>query len=353
MTDASDESAGNAIPTRAVRIERSPGRMRAFRIAYDGRPFRGFQRQPDVRTVEDTLFDALRALDVFASEASEPSSSAGPISAKDESLNRSDRPDRPDRPAGYAAAGRTDAGVSALAQTVAFACPDWLTPSALNAELPASIRAWASADVDADFHATHDAARREYTYYLHAPAGGSLARDSAVARDSDRTGTTRTPRIDDETVRIALDRLGGRHDFHNLSADDSGTVRDLTATVDRDGEFLVVRVAAGGFPREFVRRVVTLLRRVGTGDVDLAFVDRVLDPEPLSGGAGIGPAAPEPLVLSGVSYPDCTFERDAEAVASATDVFGARRASALASARVAGHVRDGVEGIEGDTSESH
>ena len=45
------------------------------------------------------------------------------------------------------AAGRTDAGVSALAQTVAFDAPEWLTPRALNAELPAEIRAWASADV--------------------------------------------------------------------------------------------------------------------------------------------------------------------------------------------------------------
>ena len=39
--------------------------MRAFRIAYDGRPFHGFQRQPSVPTVEDRLFDALDSLDVF------------------------------------------------------------------------------------------------------------------------------------------------------------------------------------------------------------------------------------------------------------------------------------------------
>src|SRR6056297_1923774 len=102
--------------------------MRAFRVAYDGRPYHGFQRQPDVPTVENTLFDALAALGVADG-----------------------------KPAGYAAAGRTDAGVSALAQTVAFACPDWLSPAALNSELPATIRAWASADAEPDFHATHHA----------------------------------------------------------------------------------------------------------------------------------------------------------------------------------------------------
>ncbi|ERH00453.1 MAG: hypothetical protein J07HN6_02073 [Halonotius sp. J07HN6] len=40
--------------------------MRAFRLAYDGRPFYGFQRQPSVPTVEGALFDALRALSVIS-----------------------------------------------------------------------------------------------------------------------------------------------------------------------------------------------------------------------------------------------------------------------------------------------
>ncbi len=290
--------------------------MRAFRLAYDGRPFRGFQRQPDVPTVEDALFDALRALDVW--------SDAGSYLGEDAAEDRDH--DRPDRPPGYAAAGRTDAGVSALAQTVAFACPAWLTPSALNSRLPASIRAWASTDVSPTFHATHDAVEREYTYFLHAPADGDAA----------------SKRADDERVRTALRRLTGRHDFHNLTPEDEGTVRTLGATVDRDGEFLVVRVAADGFPREFVRRLVGLLGDVWRGAVDLAFVERVLDSTPLSGSAGVGPVRPEPLVLSGVRYPDCEFERDPDAVASAVAVFSGRRVDALANARVAGFVRDGV-----------
>jgi len=42
--------------------------VRAFRVAYDGRPFHGFQRQPDVPTVEDTVLAALRALSVLAAD---------------------------------------------------------------------------------------------------------------------------------------------------------------------------------------------------------------------------------------------------------------------------------------------
>ena len=316
-----DDNDNHRFPFRRRRIDRNPGQMRAFRLAYDGRSFRGFQRQPDVPTVEDALFDALRALDVW------PDASSDFENADDVSDD-----DRPDRPPGYAAAGRTDAGVSALAQTVAFACPAWLTPSALNSRLPASIRAWASADVDPTFHATHDAVEREYTYFLHAPTAGDVASKS----------------IDDERVRTALRTLTGQHDFHNLTPDDDGAVRTLSATVDRDGDFLVVRAAADGFPREFVRRLARLLESVGAGTVDPGFVDRVLDSKPLSGAAGVGPAPPEPLVLSGVRYPDCEFEPDSDAVASAADVFRARHSAALANAQVAGFVRDGI--VDGNST---
>jgi tRNA pseudouridine38-40 synthase len=323
---AADRVDGDAVRRR--RIERTAGAMRAFRIAYDGTPFRGFQRQPDVSTVEDALFDALRTLDVF----DDASDARGP-----------------DRPPGYAAAGRTDAGVSALAQTVAFVCPDWLTPRALNAELPASIRAWASVDVDPDFHATHDATRRAYTYCLHAPATPAEA-DPDDLRSPQIHDEPFPTHIDDDRVRDALSRLAGRHDFHNLTPDDEGTVRDLEGAIERDGDFLLLRVESDGFPREFVRRLVTLLRQVGTGAADPSFVERVLDPAPLSGRDGIGPATPAPLVLTGVDYPDCEFARDPEAAAGARERFGSRQSRALSKARVAALVRAGIGSGDGDSA---
>lgn len=79
--------------------------MRAYRIATDGRGYHGFRRRAAVETVSDVILDALRELD-----------HAG----------------REEVPPGYAAGGRTDAGVSAVAQTVAFEAPDWLVPFAFN-----------------------------------------------------------------------------------------------------------------------------------------------------------------------------------------------------------------------------
>ena len=295
--------------------------MRAFRIAYDGRPFRGFQRQPDVPTVEDALLDALADLGIADG----------------------------DTPPGYSAAGRTDAGVSALAQTIAFECPDWCSPGALNGELPPAIRAWATADVPQSFHATHDATRREYTYHLYAPAGGEDAETDASAVDAAGVDPFRAvgrsvPPVDDERIRAALDRLAGEHDFHNLSRDDRGTVRDLSLDARRDGDVLVLRVAAGGFARELVRRLVTLVRAVGTGERDPDFVDRVLGGDPLDGKAGIGPAAPEPLVLTAVDYPAASFDADPDAVAAVRSAFARRAREALGVARAAGTVAGGVDG---------
>ncbi|MGQ4554343.1 tRNA pseudouridine(38-40) synthase TruA [Halobellus sp. GM3] len=272
--------------------------MRAFRIAYDGRPFYGFQRQPSVPTVEDAIFDALDSLGVF---------------------DRSTR----HRPAGYAAAGRTDAGVSALAQTVAFDCPEWCAPRALNGELPADVRAWAAAEAPADFHATHDAARREYVYDLYGPD------------------------LDDGRAANAAAELSGEHDFHNLTPDSGGTVRDVSIRIDRVEEFLTLRVAAGGFPRQLVRRLVSVVHGVASGEMTRSDVRRLLGPEPLDGPDGVPPAPPEPLLLADVSYPGLDFRRDPNAAESARDVFENRRRDALVSASVAGRIADGVGGAEG------
>jgi tRNA pseudouridine38-40 synthase len=221
-----------------------------------------------------------------------------------------------ERPPGYAAAGRTDAGVSALAQTVAFDAPDWLRPAALNSELPADVRAWASADAPREFHATHDAAARTYTYHLHAP--------DADAGRADR----------------ALDGLRGTHDFRNLTPDDGETTRELSrATVEQDGPYLVFEFRAPGFLRQQVRRTVSLVAEVTTG---AAFerIDRVLGADPVDGPAGVAPAPPEPLVLTGVAYPGLDFERDPRAAGSARDVFEEKRVTHATAARVAGAVAD-------------
>lgn len=263
----------------------------AFRVAYDGRRFHGFQRQPDVRTVEGTLLAAVAALGLGSNETTAPD--------------------------GYAAAGRTDAGVSALAQTIAFDAPAWLTPHALNGELPDEVWSWASADAPLDFHARHDAHAREYRYFLWADG---LSMDLA---------------------QQTLDALSGEHDFHNLTTDDEHTVRDLDCALDEDGDFLVLTLTADGFPRALVRRVASLVRAVASGESALTRVDDILGPAELDGRRGIPPAPAYPLVLSDVTY-DLDFSVDEDGAASARAFFHGREREAAARARVAGFVTDAI-----------
>lgn len=260
---------------------------RAFRIAYDGGPFRGFQRQPDQPTVEGCLWEAFAALDVV-----------------------------PDA-AGYAAAGRTDAGVSALAQTVALRCPAWLDVPALNGALPPTVRAWAHADPDTPFHPRHDATSRAYTHVVHAPG------------------------IDLDRVVAAAGWLEGGHDFRHLTADREATSRRVTAVdVRRADPFLEVTVRAPGFLRQQVRRMVTLLVEVGAGERDRAVVEGILAGEPLPGHEGIRPADPAGLVLVDVAYDDLEFE---PAGARAHAAFREQSIGAARRARMFRKIADGIE----------
>jgi tRNA pseudouridine38-40 synthase len=265
---------------------------RAFRVAYDGRPYHGYQRQPDVPTVEDELLSALRSLGVCG---------AG------------------ETPPGWAAAGRTDAGVHALAQTVTFAAPEWCTPRALNGPLPGAVRAWASAEAPPDFHATWDCASRAYTYHLHAPDASA------------------------ECARAVTTALVGETDFHNLTDDAGDTVRRVDAcNVDRDGDFLLLAIRAEGFLHEAVRRVAALVRAVATGAAPAETVDRVLGPESRQGPEGVPAAPPGPLVLIDAAYPALDFSVDGEAAATARDALGERAVTALTRNRALGAVADGV-----------
>ncbi|GAB3685465.1 tRNA pseudouridine(38-40) synthase TruA [Salinarchaeum chitinilyticum] len=281
--------------------------MRAFRIAYDGRPFYGFQRQPDVPTVEDALLDALEALDVLDPGA-DADGGVRPI------------------PPGYAAAGRTDAGVSALAQTVAFEAPPWLTPRALDGALSEPVFAWAYADVpdgepdaSADFHATHDATRRRYVYQLHAPDA------------------------DPDLATAACSRLAGEHDFAALTMDDDGTVRTLETEVEWEKPYLELEVAAGGFPRHLVRRIASLVRLVAEGERPPSFVNALLDGSSVPASDGVPTAAAGPLVLAAVEYPDLAFFVDERAASTARQALAERRVEAATRVRTIRRIEDGID----------
>lgn len=323
--------------------------MRAYRIAYDGRPFHGFQRQPTVATVSDALLDGLVEADVI--DAPGDGARSRPV------------------PPGYAAAGRTDAGVSALAQTVAFDAPDWLTPRRFSALVPEEIAVYASSEVGEDFHATHDARARRYRYFLRPPSD-VIDREPRPASEGDSRGAGESageapepvavselsaPAVDPRPIdggrvtpaavaraRRAARSLSGTNDYHNLTPDETGTERSVEIVVEPCGPTLAVDVTAAGFPRELVRRLATLLRAATADRLPEGRIERLLGPEPVDGPAGVGPASPEPLVLLAVAY-DESFTPDEAAIEDAQRAFGSTAREAAMVARVNRLLADGLD----------
>src|SRR5689334_15773560 len=107
-------------------------------LSYDGTDFSGWQRQPDRRTVQQVLEEAIGQL-----TGTEPSTNAS---------------------------GRTDAGVHALGQVVHFLTasrhPPEIFVKALNALLPRDVRVLEAAEMPQAFHATLDARAKLYRYVI-------------------------------------------------------------------------------------------------------------------------------------------------------------------------------------------
>ena len=207
-------------------------------IAYDGTEFRGWARQPGLRTVCGVLEDALSTV-----------------------LRE---------PVTLTVAGRTDAGVHAEGQVVHCdvragelgAVPD--SPNLLRRLarfLPPDVRITGIAPVSTDFDARFSAIRRHYVYRMSiAPYGVSpLQARSRVA--------VRRP-VDVDAMREASAKLLGLHDFAAFCRRREGatTVRELQRfDWTLDGDDLDAFVAADAFCWSMVRSLVGAVLAVGEG----------------------------------------------------------------------------------------
>ncbi|MDY6958344.1 MAG: tRNA pseudouridine(38-40) synthase TruA [Halobacteriota archaeon] len=229
----------------------------AFKLMYLGTDYHGFQVQPDKKTVEGELIKALTELEIIND----------PKSAR------------------YSAAGRTDRGVHAIGQVIAFDTDkiELATPRIINSKLPNSIRIWARVEVPDDFDPRRSAIRREYRYYLH-------------------RGKLNLPKI-----RSASRLLIGTHDFANFSINEGkSTVRTVESVEVRViGDFLSLDIVADSFARSMVRKIVCALSMIGAGESDESWLARMLDPADYRGGIEQAPAYG--LVLKSISYKEIEF----------------------------------------------
>jgi tRNA pseudouridine38-40 synthase len=250
----------------------------ALRVEYHGAPFAGWQRQADQVSVQGEIERALARL--------EP----GPHT--------------------IAAAGRTDAGVHALAQVAhCDLARDWAPfrlSEALNYHLkPRPIAITACARVAEDWHARFSATGRRYLYRIK-------ARRAPPALEAGHVWHLRHA-LDPEAMRAGAAHLLGHHDFTTFRASicqarsplktlDAVEIAEVDAAT---GPELHLHFAARSFLHNQVRSMVGTLERVGAGAwppegvrAALAARDR----------AACGPVSPpHGLYLAGVRYPADPF----------------------------------------------
>ena len=213
-------------------------------VEYDGTDYHGWQIQPNGRTVQQTLEDAVAR---FSGETVR-----------------------------VAAAGRTDAGVHASGQVVSFTLqaprPPEVVQRALNALTPRDISITAVEEVPADFDPRRAARSRLYVYRIW---------NARWPSPFWRRYAWHVPRpLDVEAMRAAAATLIGEHDFSAFQAadcdSDNPVRRILRSACDQQGPLLSYTVEATAFLRHMVRTIIGTLVEVGHGDRPADDVARLL-----------------------------------------------------------------------------
>ena len=203
-------------------------------VEYDGGPFMGWQRQNHGPSVQQTLEEALERM-------------TGERAA-------------------FTAAGRTDAGVHALAMPVHVDVAKPLTPHRLREGLNALVRPQPVSVLDVeevadDWHARFSCVGRRYLYRI-------LNRRAPPALDRGRVWHIAVP-LDADAMQQGAAMLVGRHDFttfRSAQCQSDSPVKTLDRLeVRREGEEIHVEAAARSFLHHQVRSMVGCLALVGRG----------------------------------------------------------------------------------------
>jgi tRNA pseudouridine38-40 synthase len=202
-------------------------------IEYDGSRYRGWQEQSNAMTVQEVIKNALN--EFLASDYQ------------------------------MAGAGRTDAGVHALAQVVSLHTPRTIAPAVLldelNRRLTKDVNVLSVEPAAPDFHARHSAVARYYLYQI------SLRR-TAFAKNYCWWVKTA---LDLGAIERSRPAFLGLHDYKAFAdarmGDGSTKAQVDDLRVVRHGDLLMIRIGASHFLWKMVRRIVGVLVKVGTKEI--------------------------------------------------------------------------------------
>ena len=237
-------------------------------VEYDGTDFEGFQIQPEGhRTVQGEITRTLEQI-----------------------LGH---------PVKVDGASRTDAGVHATGQVIAFKTSASRTLdniiSGTNSLSPGDWRVDKMAEVSWDFHPRHHATGKTYLYMID--------RSNSVLRRRYTWGITNEVVV--SMMRTGGDILTGEHDFKSfttLSAHEKDvTVRRIDEIVISEiDEMITIEVTGSGFLYQMVRRIVSVLMAIAKGEISENDIRGLLSNPEFDGSGSAAPA--KGLILKKVIY---------------------------------------------------
>jgi len=250
-------------------------------LAYDGTDFAGWQVQPDQKTIQGTLAEAIERI------------------TGDKVL-----------PQG---SGRTDAGVHAVAQIASFQTDSPIpAPNlviALNDTLPPAIRVSYAQEVPADFHPRACAKAKTYRYRIY--------REAICPPFFARYVYHHPYPLNEDAMSEAALAVIGEHDFTSFAAADPDRARRIqeadgdeegpsnvrtifSSEFRREGAELIYEVRGNGFLHHMVRNLVGTFLLVGKGSLAASDIVPILESRNRS---AAGPTAPASgLYLVSVEY---------------------------------------------------
>ena len=244
----------------------------AFRLAYNGSRFQGWQSQPGGQTIQDKVE---KALSVICREHIR-----------------------------IHASGRTDAGVHALGQIIHCDLPEsknnvnWMR--ALNSLLPEDISVTGRWRVKHDFHARKWAKSKEYSY--------TFWTEPRFVLPQRRPYVWPAGELNVKEICRACSYLQGRLDFASLMNAGTPVFSTIRTVFGAEIEFsgtreLTLQINANGFLKQMVRNIAGLLYAVGKEKISPGQIPALLATRDRNKAPATAP--PQGLCLLEVVYPPC------------------------------------------------
>lgn len=246
----------------------------ALKIGYIGTNFHGFQRQPDLRTVEEELIYHLRKLNYI------------------DDLKKSR----------FRIAGRTDAGVHSLGNVISFQSEKDVRINEINNSLPDDIQILASAPVRYAFKPRY-AQMRQYRYMLFQDLDIDKLKECADVFKGTHNFTNFTKRFQKTTTRTIDDIKIKKIDLEDYHKKGFLNLHDTLSPI-------LVDIYGESFLWNMVRKMMRVFVDVAIGKMDLDEIERLLNPEENDSRANIKVMGAEYLILMDIQYDGIKFRYD-------------------------------------------